>query len=136
MLVIEWLDTHTFPTAEWPLASLCVRIDEIASRFGVRVHTWNDAGLGPARGLACRVRPGHVFVLVEHELSIRYGYSRGPNVLIDASDLGDRRADLLVGELKEALGLSDADLAWVAGRDSEQAAARFAEECRSRSPKT
>src|SRR4051794_23521436 len=103
MEVIEWLDSYKFPTDMWPLASLCVRVDEIASRFGTGVHAWLDDGLGPARGLACRVTSGHVFVLVEHELSIKYGYTQGPNVLIDADDIGARGADLLVGELKDAL---------------------------------
>jgi hypothetical protein len=88
------------------------------------------------RGLACGVTSGHSFVLVEHELSIRYGYTRRPIVLVDAADIGARGADLLVVELKEALGLSDVDVTWDAGRDTEQAAARFAAEVRRRSPKT
>jgi hypothetical protein len=132
---ITWLDFYTFPTAEWPLASLCVGVDEIASRHGAHARTWDDDGLGPARGLACRVTSGRVFVLVEHELSIRYGYAKGPLVLVDAAELGELRALGLVGELREALGLSDAEVAGVTGLDGEQAAARIAEVCRSRSPK-
>src|SRR3954451_8657281 len=108
MEIIEWLDSYTFPTSEWPLAILGVRVDEIAARHGARVHAWDDDGLGPARGLACRVTSGQVFVLVEHELSIRHHRAQGPNVLVDAAALGDRGAEGLIGELKAALSLSNA----------------------------
>jgi hypothetical protein len=108
-------------------------VDEIATRAGAHVHTWVDDGLGPARGLACRLANGDVFVMVEHELSIRYSHSRGPNVLVDASVLAAAGADALVAELKKVLRLSESEVEWIAGPESVQSAARFVDESRSRS---
>ena len=131
--MIETLASYKFPTAEVGLASLSVRIEKIASRLGVRVPEWLEDGLGPACGFAFRVVSGRVFVLMEHELSIRYENAQGPDLLVDASDLATFGPDALITESVEALGLSRSDLTWVADCDSQQAAAELAAKVRNQS---
>jgi hypothetical protein len=116
---VEYIATHHFPTAECGLASLSMRVDELAARLGFTVHSWRDDGLGPARGFACRLPSGLVFVMVEHLLSIEHSYSRGPLILVDATDLSRLGVEHLLKEILQALNLSRTDVASVADRSSE-----------------
>jgi hypothetical protein len=49
--MLELVDSYTWPNDGFPFAGLGLRMDDLASRLGVAVHTWHVDGLGPARGL-------------------------------------------------------------------------------------
>ena len=123
---LQNLTSYTFPTAECGLASLTIRVDDLADRFGFPVLEWQEDGLGPTRGFAFRLSSGRVFVLIEHLLSIKHSYSRGPNVLVDATELAALGVETLLAEFLKATGLSRADVAQVADRSSEMEAEELA----------
>src|ERR1700732_2273816 len=70
------------------LASLGVRVDELAARLRVPVDAWDLDGVGPVRGFGCRLSSGHVFWLSEFQSQIQWSESKGPYLFEDAADLG------------------------------------------------
>ena len=119
------LASMAWPTDGVPLAGLTVRVDDLATRLGVPVVTWDVDGLGPARGFGFRLPSGRVYVLEELELAVRHQGAQGPTAYTDAADLGSIGAGPLVAELLAALGLSRSDLIGEAGPDEERAAAEL-----------
>lgn len=109
-----------------PLAALAVRVETLAARLDLPLRTWDEPGLGPARGLGCRPPSGRVCFLEELELAIQHQGARGPTVYVDAADLGSLGAEPMAAEVLDSLGLSRSDLAWVAGIGAQQAAAELA----------
>lgn len=119
---LEHLTSYTWPTTQFPLAGLCVRVDELAARLGVTIHTWVEDGLGPARGFGGRLPSGTVVLLEELETSIEHGYSQGPGVYVDASVMASVGPEALVAELLAELGLSRSDLEYAANEQNRQGA--------------
>ena len=124
--MLEPLASHTWPTDRCALATLSVRVDELAARLGLPVFTWQEEGLGTARGVACRLPSGRVFLLEELEMSVRYQNAKGPNVYVDATDLGNQRVEALLNEVLEGLQLSLSDVNWLAEAAAQQSAAKLA----------
>lgn len=46
--MLELVDSYTWPNDGIPFAGLGLRMDDLATRLGVAVHTWDIEGLGPA----------------------------------------------------------------------------------------
>lgn len=122
---IEPLTAFAWPTDGVPLAGLAVRVDDLAARLGVPVLAWDEDGLGPARGICCRVPSGRVYFLEELELAVMHQGARGPTVYVDAADLGAFGVGPLVAEVLAALGLSRSDLTGEAGPDETRYAAEL-----------
>lgn len=113
--MLELLPQYTWPTDCFPLASLCVRVDELAKRFEMPVFTWVEEGLGPARGFGCRLASGCVFLLEELEESIRRTRAKGPNVYVDAADVARHGVEKMVDDFLDGLCLTRADVDWLPG---------------------
>jgi hypothetical protein len=125
---LELLSSYTCPIDVMGLATLSVRVGELAARLGFSVSVWDEDGLGPARGFVCRLPSGRVFGLQELEHEIRYQWAQGPNVLVDAGDLASQGIEPLLGEVLDGLGLCRADVTWLAHpMATEFAAQRVAE---------
>src|SRR5262245_60200969 len=127
---LEVLASYTWPTAPVALAALAVRVDDLATRLGVAVHTWDEDGLGPACGFGGRLPSGCVVLLQELQYSIQYHGAIGPGVFVDASELGAVGPDPLVEELLAELGLSKSDLAGVVDEAALRNAAELAARAR------
>jgi len=129
-MTLEVLTSYTWPTGPVALATLSVRVDDLAAQLRVPVQTWYEEGLGPARGFGGRLSSGYVVLLEELELAIKHHAARGPGVYVDASVLGSAEPAALVTELLEALGLSSSDLASVADAAAQQFAAELTRRAR------
>jgi hypothetical protein len=124
MAALTQLDSFRWPTMDFALARLDVRVDELAQRLGFRAEGWEEEGLGPARGAALRLPSGRPVVLQELQYEVVAGTSAGPDVLVDAAYLGTVGVAPFVAEVLTALELSPTALAWVqaAGAQAEAAA--------------
>ena len=123
---LEPLTSFTWATDGVPLAALAVPVEALAARLALPLRTWDEPGLGPARGLGCRLPSGRVCFLEELELAIQHQGARGPTVYVDAADLGSVGVEPMVAEVLGAMGLGRSDLAGVAGIGARQAAAELA----------
>jgi hypothetical protein len=121
--MLEFVDSYTWPNDGIPFAGLGVRMDELASRLGVAVHTWDIDGLGPARGFGFRSTPGRVYLLQELEMAVRYQDAPGPAVYVDAADLASVDLDTLVDEIVVALGIARHEVVFVADESVRRTAA-------------
>jgi hypothetical protein len=124
--MLEPLTSHTWPTDGLPIAVLGIQVDDLASRLDLPVFAWVVDGLGPARGVACRLPSGRVFGLEEVETSIRYQGVKGPTVWVDAADMADRGIERLLAEILEGLQLSKENIAEVVGPEVHQRALQVA----------
>jgi hypothetical protein len=128
--MLEPLASYTWPTDRWPLAALSIRVDELATRLGLSILTWHEDGLGPARGVVCGLPSGRVFLLQELENKVRYYNAKGPDVYVDAGDVGDQGVEPMLIEVLDGLQLSRSDVNWLPDATSQQSAAKFAAEAR------
>jgi hypothetical protein len=120
-------------TVAVPLASLAIRVDDLAARLNFPIHIWDQEGLGPTRGLAGRLPSGRPFELQELQHAIQYQGAKGPNVLVDAEDLKAQGVESLLQELLRAMHLSRSDVTWVLDSAGEEQAARWLRDFRERS---
>src|SRR5262245_18432267 len=125
-MLLEPLTSFAWATDGVPLAALAVRLEALAARLDLPLRTWDEPGLGPARGLGCRLPSGRVCFLEELELAIQHQGARGPTVYVDAADLGSLGVESMLAEVLGALGLSRSDLAGVAGIGAQQAPGELA----------
>lgn len=104
---------HRWPSGtDEQIAILAVSVDTVARRFGFTAETWDEDGLGPARGFACTLPSGRVISLVE--FSHRPGTARrGPNLNVDSLELQQMGGAVLLREALDALGLVEAEVDWV-----------------------
>jgi hypothetical protein len=123
---LETLSSFAWATIGIPFAQLAVRVDDIATKFGVSIHAWEENGLGPARGLIIRLTSGRVIFLEELALALEFHGAKGPTVYADAADLGEIGVDQFVAEVLSELRLSPSDLAKVATQEGQRAAAEMA----------
>jgi hypothetical protein len=131
--MLELVNAYTWPNDGIPFAGLGLRMDELASRLGVKVHLWNVDGLGPARGLGFRSESGRVYLLQELEMAVRYHGASGPEVHADAADLASLGAEALVDDLVAALGIARRHVVFVADSSAQQRAAALVALCRASS---
>jgi hypothetical protein len=111
--MLEPLSSYTWPTDGWPLAALSIRVDDLAARLGLSVLTWQEDGLGTARGVLCRLPSGRVFLLQELETKVQYYNAKGPDVYVDAGDVGDQGVEPMLNEVLDGLQLSRSDVNWL-----------------------
>jgi hypothetical protein len=128
-MTLEALTSFTWPTGTVPLASLSIRVDDLAARLGTPVHAWNEDGLGPARGFGGRLPSGRVVLLEELQYAVQHHGARGPVVYVDAVELAAAGPEPLAAEVVAALGLSPSDLVCIADQTDQE----FAEELATRS---
>ena len=114
---LEPLTSYTWPTDRYPLASLSVRVDNLAARLGIEAHAWQVDGLGPARGFGGRLPSGRVILVEELEYGRPY-----PAVWVDAAELSTFGPDALVAEVCRELGLTPPEIVRVAGNTERLAA--------------
>lgn len=98
---------------EFALATLTLRVDELARRVGIRVDAWEVEGLGPARGAALRLASGRPMLLQELQFPIETGASSGPDVWVDATDLAALGVDDFLTEVMQALDVGRDAVDWV-----------------------
>ncbi len=128
--MLEPIAEYKWPTDCFPLASLNVRVDELARRLGLPVFSWNVDGLGPACGTGFRLASGRVFLLEELHDSIRHQKSKGPNVYVDAGDMAKYGVEKLLDEVLEGLRLTRADVDWQNEPTAQMNAAKIVQEIR------
>lgn len=104
--MLELVDSYTWPNDDMIFAGIALRMDELAAQLGVAVHTWEEAGLGPARGLGFRSAAGRVYLLEELEYTVRYHGAPGPVVHVDAAELATFGPEVLVDDLVVTLGIA------------------------------
>jgi hypothetical protein len=127
--MLDLVDAYTWPNDGFPFAGIGVRMDELASRLGVAVHTWRIDGLGPARGLGFRSTSGRLYLLQELEMAVRYRGATGPEVHVDAAELASVGVETLVNDVVAALGIARRDVVFVAGESVQQQAAALVARC-------
>ena len=114
---LELVTSYTWPTDRFFLACLSIQVDILAGRLGIKTHTWDVDGLGPARGFGGRLSSGRVILVEELEYGGPY-----PAVYVDSAELSTSGPEALVAELCRELGLSTTDFLRVAG-DADRVAA-------------
>jgi hypothetical protein len=128
--MLEPLASYTWPTDAFPLATLNVRVDELAAPLGLPVLTWQENGLGAARGFGCRLPSGRVFLLRQLEDSVHHANARGLYVFVDAGEVGDRGIESMLMEVLAGLQLSRSQVSWLTEPAAQQSAAELAAKVR------
>src|SRR5262245_13661908 len=104
---------HKFPSGfDLPIAVISTSLDEIASRFELKPESWDEAGLGPARGVFIGLPSGKVVLILELEHAIKRLGACGPQVLADGADVAVIGVGALLDEMVHALDLPDDAVAW------------------------
>lgn len=102
----------------WPsgtdeqIAILAVPVDTMERQLGLSAEAWVEDGLGPARGFWGKLPSGRVISLVEFAHRANSAYP-GPNLSVDSQMFQQMGGTPLLREALEALGLTEADVAWV-----------------------
>jgi hypothetical protein len=117
---MQQLSTYRWPVDPIPLASLSVRVDDLASRLGVTVSTWEVEGLGGARGMGCISSSGYVYLLEELQCSEQPELA----VYVDATLLASLGVDVIVSEMVAEFGLDRAVILSLANSETESFAAQ------------
>jgi hypothetical protein len=124
---VEALYTHRWPSGRRPLATTAaVRLDVLAVKFDAELQSWDEPGLGTARGFCLRISggggesdgigrgggTGGVVVMLEQ--------TRCPGLppsdvalYVDATDLARRPVAELLRAVLGVLGLARSELTWV-----------------------
>lgn len=110
---LEILESYCWPTDDFGLASLGLRLAEVAARSSLPTQRWMEDGLGEAEGVCCRTRSGLVFLLRELRHAVTHLGSKGPDVYVDAEVLGRLGVEQVIGEIRQVLNLSQCDVVWM-----------------------
>ena len=121
------LAEHRWPTVDWPIARLTVRLPEIAARNGLVLETWEEDGLGSTTGRAVRLPSGVVILLLERAHSISHFDVKGPDLYADATDAQRLSIEPLLAEALVALGLEQSHVEWRNRPPTEAEVAAFKE---------
>jgi hypothetical protein len=105
-------ETYRWSGGEFALFNLRLRVDELAERLGFSIDSWEEEGLGPARGAVLRLSTGKLILLQEQEYLIESGTTEGPCVWVDAADLAALGVTLLLHEVLGELGLDLEAVGW------------------------
>jgi len=124
MKEVSQLSEYQFPSPEMAIASLRVPLDQIAERSGLTVETWEEHGLGRARGMFVQFSSGRVALLRELEHAIKHLGQEGPTIYVDAVAVASG-VERLVAEILEGLGLPNSAVADIAPSDSRDVAAQL-----------
>jgi hypothetical protein len=98
---------------EFPLASLTIRVDELAARLNLPLYREREDVGRTVRGFGGRLPSGRIFLL--EEIGHPFDPTRSGDVVltVDAADLAGQGAEPLLAEVLEALGLPRSDVAAV-----------------------
>ena len=123
MNAIRQISEYRFPDIDFTVVTLRASLDEIAERFGLKIETWDEDGLGPARGMFVGFPSGRVMLLRELEHQVKHGVVAGPSVWIEAGPIAELGVQPLIDEVLEGLGLPADAVAWRPIDDVREAAA-------------
>jgi hypothetical protein len=98
---------------EFPLASLEIRVNELAARLNLPVYREQENVISPVLGFGGRLPSGRIFLL--EEIGHPFDPPRSGDVVltVDAADLAGQGAEPLLAEVLQALGLTRSDVAAV-----------------------
>lgn len=117
---VTTVDEHFFPGGEFDVAVLAVRVDDLARGLGLEIRTWNEDGLGAARGVLCRLPSGRVMMVRELVHAVEYLGARGPDVIADGDDILAVGANALVEEILAAFELPRGVVGWMMDGEGER----------------
>jgi hypothetical protein len=124
--MIEQIFEHRFPSGlALPIAVLAVSLDDVATRFCIALQSWDEDGLGAARGMLMRLPSGKIILIRELAHMVKHMGSPGPDIIADGGDVLSFGVDALVAEVVLALGLSERAVAWNGGEEVRHSAARI-----------
>ena len=110
---IQQVAGYRWPSGgEQAIAILRVPLERLAEKSGLTLEQWDEEGLGPARGVWCRLPSGRVVQLYELEYTPEDRGAVGPNVSADLGDISRIGPEKLVDEVLQAFALSRADVSW------------------------
>jgi hypothetical protein len=113
---------YQWSTPEYPLCELAVPVSEIAASLGIHLHFWNEDGLGAASGFMCRLSSGLALLVQEFEHAREHLGSKGPTVLVEATDLVALGVTTATNEVLTAFGLAAHQINWLQSDAGIQAA--------------
>lgn len=133
MKQITQIVEHRYPSGgEWAIAGLSVSLDDLAAQLGLDLQSWDDDGLGPARGAFIRLPSGRVVLVQELAHAAKHLGWRGTDVIADAGDVVTLGVRPLIDEVVSACGLSKEAIGWAAGEEARRSAAEILEAWRAR----
>ena len=124
MKSVEQVFDYRFPTDRCPIAGLQSQISQLADRFGLKVESWNEDGLGNLLGVLLKLPSRRIVALIEYE-TYNKAHHLGHGTLevsLGAEEVAALGVEPLVSEVLECLGLTRNDLIWVATEDAQMQA--------------
>jgi hypothetical protein len=94
------------------LVVLSSGIESYAEKFGLQVETWEEDGLGTARGGFLRLDNGRIVLIREMDHARQNLGCPGPYIEVDMSELESRGAAEILAEVADAMQLGQDDIAW------------------------
>jgi hypothetical protein len=116
---------YRFPNADFPIMRFQVRISEIARSLGLEIESWEEDGLGPARGMLLRLPTGRVVLFRELQHLIDHYREMGPYVHVDAAVIAEFGVEPLINEVLTSLDLPQQMVDWRASSEQQQTAIDF-----------
>ncbi len=101
---IHQLDSHRFAAFPQWIGSLLVAVDEIAARNGMRLESWEEDGLGPARGFLCQLPSGRV--ILARALTYQAAACPGAELLADLTEIARTGVESVLAEAVASLGVA------------------------------
>jgi hypothetical protein len=105
---------YAWRSGDFPLCVIDVPVAELAERWGIALAHWDEPGLGPASGFACRVGAAGLVVFLEELAHARESLGApGPTLIVEAAELVERGIDSTLATVLSHFGLSDRNVTWV-----------------------
>jgi hypothetical protein len=109
---LKQLFEHRWPTVDWAVAQLAVRLDQIAASNKLAVENWIEDGLGETAGCTLQLASGLVVQLVERAHAVSHLGAHGPDLYADAKEVQRVGNNGVLTEVMVALGLNLTDVGW------------------------
>lgn len=120
--VFDWKPATGY---ELEIAIFAIAIEELATRFAIDLETWDEAGLGAARGAMVRLASGRIIVVQElRHLTEDLGWIR-TDIIAETQDIATLGVDPLVEEVRIAFDLPSSMIEWKAGDETHRLAEKF-----------
>ena len=103
---------HHWPTVDWAVARLTVRLERIAEGKGLALQSWIEDGLGESTGCFLQLPSGLVIQLIERAHAVQHLGQRGADLYADAKDVHLAGIEHLLSEAMAALSLNLTDVEW------------------------
>src|SRR4051794_1600934 len=117
---------YRFPTTDWPIMRLQVRVSEIAQPLGFEIERWEEDGLGRAHGMLLKLPTGRVVLFRELQHGIDHFGEKGPHVCVDATVVAEFGVEHLIDEVLTSLGLSEQTVDWRGPSEAQESATDLA----------